>query len=212
MSALAGALARCPAIAIVRARSVRYVPAVLDVLAEAGVTAVEVALTTPGGLRAIAGAARTPGLVVGAGTVLDAAQARAAVDAGARYLVTPAVVPDVIAAGVHAGVPVVCGALSPTEILAAVRAGAALVKVFPIGTVGGVGYLRAVRAPLPDIPLVPTGGISAAESVAYLRAGARAVGIGGPLVGDAVDGGDLAALAGRAETLVRTLRPEPADA
>ncbi|MDG6107659.1 bifunctional 4-hydroxy-2-oxoglutarate aldolase/2-dehydro-3-deoxy-phosphogluconate aldolase [Dactylosporangium aurantiacum] len=200
--ALDDALDRCPVVAIIRARTTEHVPVVLDVLSAAGITAVEIALTTPGALDAIAAARSAPrGLVIGAGTVLDAGQARAAVAAGAAYLVTPAVVPE--AMGV--GVPVVCGALTPTEMLAAARAGAALVKVFPIAAAGGVDYLRAVRAPLPHLPLVPTGGVAVEDSAAYLKAGARAVGIGAPLLGDAADGGDPDALAERAAALVKAV-------
>lgn len=209
MTALEQGLDQCPVIAIVRAGTAAHLPAVLSVLAGAGIAAVEVTMTTPGALNALADAVRSApaGLVLGAGTVLDATAARAAVDAGAQYLVTPALVPEVLDAAAQAGVPVVCGALSPTEILHASRAGAAMVKVFPIGPTGGIGYLRSVRAPLPDIPLVPTGGITVTDALGYLRAGARAVGMGAPLIGDAADGGDLTALAARARSLVATLAP-----
>ena len=104
------------------------------------------------------------------------------------------------------GVPVIPGALTPTEILQAWRAGASAVKVFPAAQAGGPAYLKAVRAPLPDIPLLPTGGIAVSEAAAYLRAGAIAVGVGNPLLGDAgEDGGDLAALRERADRLVRAV-------
>ncbi|MBA3620577.1 MAG: 2-dehydro-3-deoxyphosphogluconate aldolase, partial [Acidothermales bacterium] len=102
-------------------------------------------------------------------------------------------------------VPVIPGAFTPSEILQAWRSGASAVKVFP-ASLGGPAYLRAVRAPLPDIPLVPTGGISVDAAPAYLQAGALAVGIGSPLVGDAGDTGDLHALRRRAETLVAGVR------
>lgn len=212
MTTLDDALRRCPAIAIIRAGTSRWVPAVLDTLLAQGLSAVELTMTTPGALGALRAAADAdlPGLALGAGTVLDAASARAAVEAGATYLICPAVLPEVLAEGARLGVPVLPGALTPTEVLLAHQSGGALVKVFPVGSVGGAEYVRALRAPLPAIPLVPTGGIRLDEAADYLRAGARAVGVGSPLVGDAADGGDLAALARRATELVDRLR-EHAD-
>jgi 2-dehydro-3-deoxyphosphogluconate aldolase / (4S)-4-hydroxy-2-oxoglutarate aldolase len=133
--------------------------------------------------------------------VLTAAEAVAAIDAGARYLVTPALVPEVITTGLDRGVPVLAGALTPTEILAAYTAGASAVKVFP-AALGGPAYLRLVRDPLPAIPLVPTGGVRLENVGDYLAAGAIAVGTGSQLTGDALRGGDLAALAERARRLV----------
>lgn len=193
-------------VAVLRAPEGSWLVAAADVLVRSGVRAVELALTTPGALEALEryAAAAPEEACLGAGTVLTAAQARAAVAAGARYLVTPSVVPEVIAAGAEAGVPVVAGALTPTEILTAHRAGASVVKVFP-ATVFGPSYLRLVHDPLPQIPLVPTGGIGLDDAAGYLAAGAYAVGVGGQLLGDALRGGDLDALARRAEGLVKTL-------
>ncbi|WP_033341537.1 bifunctional 4-hydroxy-2-oxoglutarate aldolase/2-dehydro-3-deoxy-phosphogluconate aldolase [Catenuloplanes japonicus] len=211
MTTLETALRRNPAIAIIRARASDRVAAVVETLAANGITAVEVTLTTPGAEAAIA--AVPPGLIaVGAGTVLDAAGAARAVEAGATFLITPAVLPGVLDEARRHGVPVACGALTPTEILTAHLGGATLVKVFPADTAGGPAYIRAVRAPLPDIPLVPTGGVTVEAAADYLRAGARAVALGGPLIGDAADdGGDLAALARRARELTDRLT-EFADA
>jgi 2-dehydro-3-deoxyphosphogluconate aldolase/(4S)-4-hydroxy-2-oxoglutarate aldolase len=177
-----------------------------DVLVGEGIKAVEFALTTSGALTALERyCSRAPAQAsAGAGTVLTAADAQAAVSAGACYLVTPAVLPEVIEAGAALGVPVIVGALTPTEILTAHRAGAALVKVFP-AALGGPGYVRQVRDPLPDVPLVPTGGIAIGEVPAYLAAGAVAAGLGGQLLGDALRGGDLRELAKRAAALVRAI-------
>ncbi|MFF3441435.1 bifunctional 4-hydroxy-2-oxoglutarate aldolase/2-dehydro-3-deoxy-phosphogluconate aldolase [Streptosporangium sp. NPDC002721] len=199
MSVLERALEACPIIAIIRADGVRHVPAVLGTLAAGGIRAVELTLTTPGALGAIREATTNgpPGLALGAGTVLDAEGARAAVEAGAAYLITPAVLPEVIDEGRRLGVPVLPGAMTPTEILSAHRAGAAMVKVFPAREAGGPSYVRAVRAPLPDIPLVPTGGVGLQDVRAYLEAGARAVAMGAPLLGTACADGDLVALAAR---------------
>ncbi|WP_330179706.1 bifunctional 4-hydroxy-2-oxoglutarate aldolase/2-dehydro-3-deoxy-phosphogluconate aldolase [Nocardia sp. NBC_01503] len=185
-----------PVIAILRAANAKRFAEVTAVLHESGITAVEFTLTTAGALDALrdcAGFAHP----IGAGTVLTAADAARAVDAGAAYLITPVVSVEVIEEGRRLGVPVISGALTPTEIRQAWIAGSAMVKVFP-AAIGGPGYIRAVRAPLPDIPLVPTGGVGLGELRAYLDAGATALGIGAPLIGDACAGGDLDALRERA--------------
>jgi 2-dehydro-3-deoxyphosphogluconate aldolase / (4S)-4-hydroxy-2-oxoglutarate aldolase len=212
-------------IAVLRAPDASRLAAAADILVSHGVRAVEFALTTEGALEALeryrssmepsgvsSGSPGSPGTsgsepagaCVGAGTVLTAAQARSAVNAGARYLVTPAFVPEVIEAGAELAVPVVSGAFTPTEILAAYNAGAPLVKVFP-AALGGPSYLRLVRDPLPHIPLVPTGGISIDQAADYLAAGAFAVGMGGQLLGDSLRGGDLNELAMRAKRLVAAI-------
>ncbi|MEO3755248.1 bifunctional 4-hydroxy-2-oxoglutarate aldolase/2-dehydro-3-deoxy-phosphogluconate aldolase [Streptomyces sp. B6B3] len=156
-------------------------------LVDAGVPALEVTLTTPGAEAAIA-RWRESGVAaqVGAGTVRTPEEARRAIRAGARFLVTPTTSPAVLDTAGEAGVPVLCGALTPTEIDAAWRLGAAAVKVFPVDAVGGAAYVRAVRAPLPDVPLVPTGGVDTAAARAYAALGCRAVGVGGFLVSDGV--------------------------
>jgi 2-dehydro-3-deoxyphosphogluconate aldolase/(4S)-4-hydroxy-2-oxoglutarate aldolase len=199
------AMKACPAIAILRSSSAERYGDVTDVLVDAGIRAVEFTFTAPdvaGAIRAYA--ARKPGdVALGAGTVTTAAQAREAVDAGATYLISPAVCLDVVEEGTRLGVPVLPGASTPTEILTAWRAGAALVKVFPVSALGGPSYIKAVRGPLPDIPLVPTGGVDAANADGYLAAGAVGVGVGSPLLADACEpGGDLDALAGRTRALV----------
>jgi 2-dehydro-3-deoxyphosphogluconate aldolase/(4S)-4-hydroxy-2-oxoglutarate aldolase len=205
---LSDALTACPAVAILRAPSADRFPAVIDVLTDVGIRAVELTFTTPGVLDAIAAAAAHgyEGIALGAGTVLTADDARRAVDAGAGYLISPTVTPEVLAEGARLGVPVVPGAMTPTEILAAHIAGAAMVKVFPCGEIGGPGYIRAVRGPLPNIPLLPTGGVAIDTATEYLSAGAAAVGIGSPLQGDAAAAdGDLSALRERATRLVANL-------
>ncbi|MFI6515772.1 bifunctional 4-hydroxy-2-oxoglutarate aldolase/2-dehydro-3-deoxy-phosphogluconate aldolase [Spirillospora sp. NPDC050679] len=178
-------------IAILRGPHDRHLVPAARVLLEAGLP-LELPLTTPGALRAI----ETLG-TVGAGTVLTEAQARDAVNAGARFLVTPSVSLDVIAYGVARGVPVYAGALTPTEIVTAHQAGAAYVKLFP-ASLGGPAYLAALRQPFPDIAFVPVGGVGPEEARAYLAAGAAAVGVGSPLVGDALTSGDLDGLRERA--------------
>jgi len=195
-------LGRVRVVAILRSTDSRHLPAAAEALVGAGLPLVEFALTTPGALDALAVCARSaPVGSLGAGTVLSATDAHRSVDAGAAYLVTPTVEPAVLEVGRQRGVPVICGALTPTEILAAERAGAQAVKVFPAAT-GGCPYLKAVLTPLPRLRLVPTGGIAIDEVPAYLRAGALAVGMGGQLLGDACEGGSLQQLAGRARQLV----------
>ncbi|TYB64771.1 bifunctional 4-hydroxy-2-oxoglutarate aldolase/2-dehydro-3-deoxy-phosphogluconate aldolase [Nonomuraea sp. PA05] len=201
MTTLDEALAALPVIAIIRAAESRHLNTVMETLAGAGVRAMEITMTTPGAAEAIRWAAGLQGVAVGAGTVLDAASARRAVDAGAGYLITPAVLPEVIAEGRRLGVPVLPGAFTPTEIVQAWSQGAAMVKVFPAGAAGGPGYVKDVLAPLPQIPLVPVGGVRVEDVPGYLRAGARAVGMGSPLLGEACADGDLAALAARAGRL-----------
>ncbi|WP_225728098.1 MULTISPECIES: bifunctional 4-hydroxy-2-oxoglutarate aldolase/2-dehydro-3-deoxy-phosphogluconate aldolase [unclassified Nocardia] len=185
-----------PVIAILRAATAKRFAEATAALHESGITAVEFTLNSPGALDALkeCSAAAYP---VGAGTVLTAADAGRAVDAGAAFLITPAVIDEVIAEGRRLGVPVIPGALTPTEIHHAWVAGATMVKVFPASAFGP-NYLKAVRGPLPEIPLVPTGGVGIADAGTYLSAGARAVGMGSPLIGDALDGGDLNALRARA--------------
>jgi len=176
-------IARAGVIAIVRLAGEAGLLEVAEALVAGGIEALEYTVTTPGALRAVDEAsARLRGRVlVGAGTVLDAATAAAAVHARAAFLVTPTLAVDVIHTGRRYGVPVFPGAMTPTEILAAWEAGADAVKVFPASALGP-DYIRQVRAPLPQVRLLPTGGISAANAADYLRAGAFAVGVGGRLV------------------------------
>lgn len=185
-------------VAILRAPTSERFPAVADTLAEAGVTCLEVTLTTPGALDSVRALRRRlpPTVSVGAGTVTMADEAEAALDAGAEFLVSPGVSIDVLERGLARGVAAYPGAWSATEVLTAWNAGAAAVKLFPAAT-GGPSYLRHLRGPLPAIPLVPTGGVALDDIDGYVRAGAPAVGLGGPLLGDAATGGDLTALADR---------------
>jgi 2-dehydro-3-deoxyphosphogluconate aldolase/(4S)-4-hydroxy-2-oxoglutarate aldolase len=187
-------------VAILRAPTADYFAAIAEVLAENGVTAIEVTLTSRGALEALAGLRRQlpASVAVGAGTVLTAADAKAAVDAGAEFLVSPVLDLDLIAAS---DVPFIPGTTTPTEMWAAHQAGAALVKLFPASSLGP-DFLRNVRGPLPQINVMTTGGIKIEDIADWLFAGAKAVGLGGPLVGDSVVGGSLTALAARARHAV----------
>jgi 2-dehydro-3-deoxyphosphogluconate aldolase / (4S)-4-hydroxy-2-oxoglutarate aldolase len=193
-------LAATRIVAILRAENADRAETVVDVLVEAGVRCLELTLTTRGALEVVERlAARVPRDVeVGVGTVLTADDVDRSVDAGATFVVSPSVEPEVIAAALRRRVASYPGAFTPTEIVAAWKAGASAVKLFPAGQLGP-GYLKDVRAPLPDIPVVPTGGVDIASIGAWLGAGAVAVGMGGPLIGDALaPDGDLGALAQRA--------------
>ena len=188
-------------LAIVRAGDPETALAIVRVLAEEGIDLIEVSLTTVDALSVIRRAAAgggEPGL--GAGTVLTIADAREAVDAGASYLVTPGIC-EGAREGVRLGVPVLVGALTPSEVIVAVELGATAVKLFPAGPLGGPSYLRALRAPFPDVPFVPVGGVTAEAVPAYLAAGAVAVGVGSPLIGDSADGGSLPELRERARAM-----------
>ncbi|PZG01127.1 bifunctional 4-hydroxy-2-oxoglutarate aldolase/2-dehydro-3-deoxy-phosphogluconate aldolase [Micromonospora deserti] len=191
-------LAATRLLAVIRGADTAAAVATGTTLLDEGVRIVEVALTTPGALDAIEAirAAAPDNCLVGAGTVLTTAAVADVAAAGAQFVVTPAVV-DSIAEAARRGLPVAAGALTPTEAYTAVRLGAAAVKLFP-ASLGGPAYLKALRDPFPDIPFVAVGGVGLAELPAYLTAGAIAVGVGGPLVGDAASGGDLAALRTRA--------------
>jgi 2-dehydro-3-deoxyphosphogluconate aldolase/(4S)-4-hydroxy-2-oxoglutarate aldolase len=190
-------------VAILRGRRVEHLDAVLDALVEAGVRSLEVTLNTPGAVDAIrrAGTRFGPEVTVGAGTVRTVAELDGAVAAGARFLVSPHTDPALAARAREAGAAYLPGALTPTEIVAAWAAGAAAVKLFP-ARLAGPRYLRDIREPLGDIPIVPTGGVSVDNMVEWFAAGAVAVGVGGTLIGDALDGGDLSALSARASALV----------
>jgi 2-dehydro-3-deoxyphosphogluconate aldolase / (4S)-4-hydroxy-2-oxoglutarate aldolase len=153
-------------------------------LADCGIHLVEVSLTTPGVFDVLRKARTALGDAygLGAGTVLTADDARRAAEAGATYLVTPALAPS-LAEAPHLGLPTLAGAFTPSEVVQAHLSGATAVKLFP-ASLGGPGYLRSLRDPFPQVPFVPVGGVDAAAAREYLALGAVAVGVGSPLVGD----------------------------
>jgi 2-dehydro-3-deoxyphosphogluconate aldolase/(4S)-4-hydroxy-2-oxoglutarate aldolase len=147
-----------------------------------------------------------PHCTIGTGTLLNLEQLQQAIDAGAQFLFTPHVDPALIAAAVDAAVPIVPGALSPTEIVTAWNAGASCVKVFPIEAVGGASYIKSLQGPLGQIPLIPTGGVTLENAKSFIAAGAIAVGLSGDLFPKALIGaGDWEAIAQRAKTLQQQL-------
>ncbi|MFJ6935797.1 bifunctional 4-hydroxy-2-oxoglutarate aldolase/2-dehydro-3-deoxy-phosphogluconate aldolase [Streptomyces sp. NPDC101132] len=185
-------------VAIVRGKDPEASFRTVMTLVEEGVPLVEVALSGAGALDVIERARRELGTEawLGAGAVLTAGDAQRARDAGANLLAVPALGPGV-EESVRQGVPVLAGVSTAREVAAADRAGAAALTLLP-GSVGGPAYLRALRAPFPDLPFVPVGRVDAERAGEYLRSGAMAVGVGAPLVGDAADGGDLGELRKRA--------------
>jgi 2-dehydro-3-deoxyphosphogluconate aldolase/(4S)-4-hydroxy-2-oxoglutarate aldolase len=196
-------------IPIIRASSADVVVPIAEALLQAGLTVAEITMTVPNAIDAIGAVAkRFPGKVlVGAGTVTDAETARRAVDAGAEFIVSPCLVPEVIEAAQRADVAVLPGALTPGEVFAAFRHGADMVKVFPAQSVGGAAYIRALRGPFPDIPLVPTGGVTLANLAEMFKAGAAAVGVGTELISqDALARRDYAAIGARAKQFIAAVR------
>jgi 2-dehydro-3-deoxyphosphogluconate aldolase/(4S)-4-hydroxy-2-oxoglutarate aldolase len=193
-------------VAIVRFHEGGDVHAALEALAEGGVGAFEITLDTPGALQAIERAAGE-GLLVGAGTVLTADHVRAAHDAGASFVVSPGLVPEVVETANDLGVEPLPGVFTPTELLAAQAAGARVLKVFPASS-GGPAHIRALRGPFPDAQLVPTGGVGVDDVAAYLAAGAAAVALGGELVGRTapVSADERAQVAARAARAVAAAR------
>ncbi|HET8616099.1 MAG TPA: bifunctional 4-hydroxy-2-oxoglutarate aldolase/2-dehydro-3-deoxy-phosphogluconate aldolase [Actinomycetales bacterium] len=201
-------LADSPVMAILRGDDGAALVAPALALLRAGVRLVEVSLTTPGACRAIEQiAAQLPaGARVGAGTVLSVGDVADVAAAGAQFVVTPALA-ESVAESVRRGLPVAAGAFTPTEVHAARLAGAEVVKVFP-ASVLGAAYLRALRGPFPDVPLMAVGGVGLELASAFMRSGAAGVGVGGPLVGDALGGGDLDSLQRRAAAFLAAARGE----
>ncbi|GAA3390756.1 bifunctional 4-hydroxy-2-oxoglutarate aldolase/2-dehydro-3-deoxy-phosphogluconate aldolase [Cryptosporangium minutisporangium] len=193
-------------VCVVRAPVLPDAPALCRALADGGIRSVELTFTTPDVCAHLTAAAAVPGVVVGVGTVLTASDAEAAVEAGARFLVTPGVLPAVAAVARDAGVPFLMGALTPTEVLAAASLGAAAVKVFPASAFGP-RYLRELHGPYPDLRLVPSGGITASNAPEYLAAGAAAVTAGtGVVPPDVVRAADWPTITRHAREFVASTR------
>ncbi|PKQ18800.1 MAG: 2-dehydro-3-deoxyphosphogluconate aldolase [Actinobacteria bacterium HGW-Actinobacteria-8] len=191
-------------VAVIRSASVEEAVTIGGALAAAGVLHLEITFTIPNAQDAIRELSDTTDANVGAGTVLTAQQASAAADAGARFLVSPTLVPAVLRRAAELDLPSIAGALTPTEALSASTAGASAVKLFPVGSVGGAGYVRALREVFPDIKWVVSGGISAAEVVAYRHAGCTAICLGGALISrEALARGDREALVAYAAGALR---------
>ena len=189
-------------IPVLRAKSVAQGRAVVDAMIAGGITIVEVTMTVPGAIDLLKELKKAYGseLLLGSGTVTTADQAQATIDAGAEFVVSPSLHPDVIRV-TKTNKKISCpGALTPTEVITAWNAGADYVKIFPCSAVGGASYLKSLLAPFPHLKLIPTGGVALQTAESFIKAGARALGVGSDLV-------NLAAIdAGHAENITETAR------
>jgi len=199
-------------VAVIRTGTPELAEQAARAVAEGGVRLVEITLTVPDAIELIAklaadSAFRDAGAIVGAGTVLSGAQAEDALLAGARFLVSPALIPDMIAAGRARDALTMPGTLTPTEMVRAAELGADFIKIYPIATVGGPAYVTNVRRALQHLPLVATGNIEFDEIPQYLKAGVVGFGIGGPLIpAEALARGDRSALVANARRFLSATR------
>jgi 2-dehydro-3-deoxyphosphogluconate aldolase/(4S)-4-hydroxy-2-oxoglutarate aldolase len=200
-------LLQSPLIAVLRTSHAKDYAPVVETLAGAGVSSIELTLSTPGTLDHLQKLqANLPdGIKIGIGTVTDIVQAIAAIEAGASFLVTPVTDTAIVESAAASGVPVYPGGFTPTELCAGWTAGATAVKIFPASVVGPE-YISHLRGPFPDIQIVPSGGLGLDDIPRWMGAGALAVSLGGPLIGDAFQGGSLVALRDRAERALELAR------
>lgn len=167
----------------VRAYSAEDARFAAETVNRGGIPIVEITVTVPGAVEVIADLTRTvPGMIVGAGTVLDTEMAMRCLDAGAKFLTSPGLVLGVVDFAVKNSIAILPGALTPTEVITAWKTGADLVKVFPCAQLGNESYIRALKAPLPQIPLIAAGGVNQQNALNFILAGASALGIGGQLI------------------------------
>ena len=196
-------------IPVVRATSADEAMRAIDAIREGGVSVLEITMTVPGAVGVIEQLSKKYGtdVLVGAGTVLDPETARACMLSGAQFIVSPALNVETIACCRRYGVAIMPGALTPTEVVQAWTAGADFVKVFPAGALGGASYLKALKAPLPQIQLVPTGGVSLKTAADFIKAGASALGVGADLVDlKAIRDGQASVITERAKQFVEIVR------
>jgi 2-dehydro-3-deoxyphosphogluconate aldolase / (4S)-4-hydroxy-2-oxoglutarate aldolase len=188
---------------VVRTGSAAHAATAVDWLRDAGIRIFEITMTIPDAIPLIARLSQQKDLLVGAGTVPDAATARACLDAGARFLVAPWVDPTLSAPARQAGAALMLGALTPTEVRAALAAGADAVKIFPASSAGGPAHIKALASVFPGVAFCPTGGVEPGNVAAYLKAGAAFVGIGGALVDETrIAAGDRAAIQAAARSVL----------
>jgi len=194
-------------VAIIRADSSAQLIDAAKALAEGGITAMEVTMTTPDALQVIRDVSQAlgDGILMGVGTVLDTETARMALLAGAEFVVTPVMKPDIIQLCNRYSKLIACGAYTPTEALAAHEAGADFIKIFPADTLGP-GYIKAIRAPLPQLQIIPTGGVDIHTAGDFIRAGCVAVAAGSSLVSkEILKTGDWAKLTATAKAFVEAV-------
>jgi 2-dehydro-3-deoxyphosphogluconate aldolase / (4S)-4-hydroxy-2-oxoglutarate aldolase len=187
---------------VVRAASAKQGMQAAEAVCAGGIPIVEMTMTVPGAIDLISQLAKSMGsqVLVGAGTVIDAETAQRCIDAGAEFLVSPGFDLETVELANRAGKLVMSGALTPTEVITAWKAGSDLVKIFPCGSVGGAKHIQALKGPLPHIPMVPTGGVNLASAAEFIRAGAAALGVGGELVSP------MALRSGNTNEIVETAR------
>jgi 2-dehydro-3-deoxyphosphogluconate aldolase / (4S)-4-hydroxy-2-oxoglutarate aldolase len=189
-------------IPVLRAKNSKQAHTVVQAMIAGGVTVVEVTMTVPGAIDLLKELKKEYGssLLLGSGTVTTASEAQSTINAGAEFVVSPSLHPEVITATKTNGKLSIPGALTPTEIITAWRAGADYVKIFPCSAMGGASYLKSVLAPFPFLKVIPTGGVTLQTAASFIQAGARALGVGSDLV-------NLAAIdAGRPEIITDTAR------
>lgn len=195
-------------LAVLRAPDAAGAERAVEALVEGDVRGIEVTYSTPDAAAVISNLRETydEGAVVGAGTVTTTGQATEAAEAGAQFLVSPGIDEEVVAAMLATGLPTMAGALTPTEVMAAMRLNVDVVKIFP-GSLVGPSYLRSLRGPFPDVPLMPTGGVSVSNVADWLAAGASAVGAGGELASSAdIRAKDFAGISEKARGFVAAVR------
>ena len=201
-AALIQALREARVVPVIRTSTADHAATAVQWLHGAGLRVFEITMTIPGAVALIASLARDSDLLIGAGTVPNEATARACLDAGAKFIVAPWVDPDLSGPCRQAGATLMLGALTPTEVRAALAAGADVVKVFPASSAGGPGHIKALTSVFPGVAFCPTGGVEPGNIAAYLSAGAAFVGMGGALVDEKrIAAGDRAAIEGAARSV-----------
>jgi len=179
---------------VVRATSDKHAIQAAEAVCQGGIPIVEMTMTVPGAIEVIGQLAKSVGseVLIGAGTVLDAETAQRCIDAGAEFIVSPGLDAETITLVNRLKKLMIAGALTPTEVIRAWKSGSDFVKIFPCGAVGGAKYIKALKAPLPQVPLIPTGGVNLNTAAEFIQAGAAALGIGSELVsGSALASGNL---------------------
>jgi 2-dehydro-3-deoxyphosphogluconate aldolase/(4S)-4-hydroxy-2-oxoglutarate aldolase len=200
--AVAKRIAEVGIVPVVRAASAKQGIQAAEAVCAGGIPIVEMTMTVPGAIELIAQLVKSMGkdVLIGAGTVLDPETAQRCIDAGAEFLVSPGFNPETVKLANGAEKVMMAGALTPTEVISAWKAGSDFVKIFPCGTVGGAKYIKALKGPLPNVPMIPTGGVNLNTAAEFIEAGAAALGIGGELVSAA------ALQSGRVQEIVETSR------
>jgi 2-dehydro-3-deoxyphosphogluconate aldolase/(4S)-4-hydroxy-2-oxoglutarate aldolase len=202
-------IAEIGVVPVVRASSSREALIAAEAVCQGGIPIVEITMTVPGAVEVIRELSKSSAseVLIGAGTVLDPETARRCLDAGAQFLVSPGLNLPTVELAVREKILIMAGALTPTEVITAWNAGSDFVKIFPCGQVGGAKYIKALRGPLPQIPLVPTGGVNLNTAAEFIEAGAAALGIGGELVqAEALKSGKSQIIADNARKFVEIVK------